>query len=246
MMGSVLHAFVDESGIVHMTPSSPDHFIMTAVVVRDTNLPRVASLLGQLRDDIRRPADQYLSFKDIRLHNDRLRVSDVIGKQSWLRTISVVVCKRHLQGSLPSIDHAYLFTFRMLLERLSWLAADHGEVATYTLAQINGLKIDKLRDYERRLRGMETTIQWDHLDPKGGKIDQPQRLEPLQLADLVASSTGRAFNGEKPWNYTEQAYLRNLSSRIYRKPGRPITSYGLKLHPSRDAVRAAYPWIPAL
>ena len=244
----MLHAFVDESGILQMSPSAPDHFILTAVVIRDRNMPRVPDLLETIRKDLRKPSGQYLSFKDIRSHNDRLRLSDLIGQQTWLRTISVVLCKRHLSGSLPSVDHSYLYTLRFLLERLSWLAQESGEVAAYTLAQINGLSIEKVREYESRLRalGSATTIRWQHLDPKGGQISQPQRLEPLQLADMVASSTGRAFNGEKPWNYTERAYLENLASRVYGQPNKKLTSYGLKLHPSREDVKAAYPWIAAL
>jgi hypothetical protein len=244
--GLVLNAYIDESGILNNSPTAPDHFIMAAVVWRDSNAERAHDVLSALRNDLRRPPGQYLSFKDIRPHNDRLRLSDVLGQQTWLKIVSVVVRKRHLPGNMPSIDHSYLYTLRYMLERLSWLAAEHDEICSYTLAQINSLELSKLREYENALRRRDTAINWQNLDAKGGSIDQPKRREELQLADLAASSIGRAFNGDKPWNYTEPAYVINLARRFYCKRGGRISSYGLKLHPARDEIGAAYPWIAAL
>jgi hypothetical protein len=40
---------------------------------------------------------------------------------------------------------------------------------------------------------------------------------------------------------TEMKYLQELSPRLHRKTGRPIISYGLKMHPWNDVTKAAYP-----
>jgi hypothetical protein len=58
MASPVLHAFIDEAGNRSVSPRSPDHFLMTAVVVADAHLPAMAAQLAQLRIDLRRrPGD---------------------------------------------------------------------------------------------------------------------------------------------------------------------------------------------
>jgi hypothetical protein len=159
---------------------------------------------------------------------------------------SVVVCKRYLTSSLPSEDHAYLFTLRFLLERLSWFARDRGDHLSYTLAAISRFQISKLRDYESRLvNDPLCQVHWASLDPHGGYINQPQRLELLQLADLAASGTYGAFEPD-PYGNTERRYVEAMAARLYRRPGGLLTSYGLKMHPWTPTTRAAYPWVAAL
>ena len=89
------------------------------------------------------------------------------------------------------------------------------------------------------------TIYWPALDPKGGKLDQPQRLEHLQLADVAASATFAGFDPDGFGN-TEPRYLQELAPRLYRRPPGALTTYGLKMHPWSATTRAAYPWVAAL
>ena len=93
----------------------------------------------------------------------------------------------------------------------------------------------------------DCAISWQHLDPSGGKIDQPQRLEALQLADLAASATGQAFEPDRFGN-TERRYLQEMAPSLWRRGSGEgnLTSYGLKMHPWSATTRAAYPWVAAL
>ncbi len=93
--------------------------------------------------------------------------------------------------------------------------------------------------YEARLKA-EAACQIK----RPGRIDQPQRVEELQLADLAASATAAAFEPD-PFGNTEPRYLRELAPRLYRHKGN-LTSYGLKMHPWNAATQTAYPWVHAL
>lgn len=240
----MLHAFIDESGVRGTSPTSSDHFVMSAVVFRDTDQGKATRLLVDLREELDRAPDQSLAWKHLRAHDQRLHASTKIGQQTWLRTSSVIVCKRELAGDFDS-DSRYLHTLRLLLERLSWLARDDKEVLHYTLAHIIRFKVAKLRAYEDQLRAQNTQIAWAALDPKGGKMIDPNGAEELQLADLVASGTAAAFEQDR-FGHTERRYLRKLSPCIYRRKTAPVSSYGLKMHPWRESTRAAYPWVAAL
>lgn len=137
-----------------------------------------------------------------------------------------------------------MFTFRLLLERLSWLAEDNASVLSYTLSHVRRFPLAKLREYEAKLRflGDETTIKWPHLDPAGGRLDNDTNVEQIQLADMAASATAEAFEPKEDGS-TDTRYLRQLVPRLYRHPNRALTSYGLKMHPWNDAAQAAYPWV---
>ncbi|MFK0024170.1 DUF3800 domain-containing protein [Streptomyces sp. NPDC090798] len=245
-----LHAFVDEAGQRSRSEKSSDHFVMSAVVVADGDLPQAAAFLAALRIDLRRRPGDVLHWQNFKSHTDRLHAAKFLAAQNWATVSSVVVCKRHLPagGARLDDDQAYLYTFRYLLERLSWLARDSGSILEYTLAHVVRFKMAKLRQYESILQAqdpMECRVAWKALDPRGGRIDQPSRVEMLQCADLAASATFAAFNDDRFGN-TEPRYLQELSPRLYRRGAAPLTSYGLKMHPANPSTKAAYPWVAAL
>ena len=141
-------------------------------------------------------------------------------------------------------DVAYLYTLRFLLERLSWIGRRYGGAVDYTLAHIVRFPIAKLRQYEARLRAEAGyKIGWNYIAGPGA-IDQPSRVEELQLADLTASAIAAAFEPDQYGN-TEKRYLEELAPRLYRHEGN-LTSYGLKMHPWAAPTQAAYPWVLAL
>jgi hypothetical protein len=221
---------------------------MSAVVCRDSNAHHLAAFLEDLRAGLGRRPGERLTWKNIKTHEQRMNAAGLIGGTTFIRTVSVVVCKRHLTPPIASTDVAYLFTLRFLLERLSWLGRRHTGVVHYTLSHVKHFRKTNLKTYERRLHEMggETEIDWRYIDPLGGRISNDRTTEGLQLADLVASATARAFepNQHGP---AEPSYLLELLPRIFRGPTpnsqNVLTSYGLKMHPWRDDVRPLYPWI---
>ena len=239
----MLYAYIDESGQRAMTPLSSAHFVLSAVVIRDSNIARVAELQAELRAALRRAPSHSLHWTQLRRVEDRMTAAMALGRMP-VTVASVVVFKRHLDERLPHEDLAYMFTFKLLLERLSWLAKREQERLDYTLAHVVRFPMFKLRQYEGKLRDDPGSINWFHI-AGAGKLDQPARIEQLQLADIAASATFRAFEPDATGT-CDAAYLRAFRNRLYRAEGRPITSYGLKFHPSTKVTRAAHPWVAAL
>ena len=226
-----------------MGKRASDHFVMSAVVVHDDDLPAVAAMLAQLRVDLGRRPGETLHWKNFKGHSPRLHAAQTLGATTPVIVSSVIVCKRFFSPAqaLPDEDLAYLFTLRFLLERLSWLARGKGCTLDFTLAQIVRFALPKLRDYESRLRTAPgCQIDWSRLDSHGGRIDQPSRIENLQLADIAASATFKAFEPDEFGN-TEDRYFMELVPRLYRRPPGKLTSYGLKMHPSGSRHSAPSP-----
>jgi hypothetical protein len=242
---SMLFAYIDESGTRDLNQVSSDHFVLSAVVLDPSDHSTLERDLLHLKQITGRRADHELSFKRLS-EDDRAKVTEYLGQVSWPIVISVVVCKRYLGNTLPNDTERYLYTLRFLMERLSWLARDKRKVLHYTLAHIKGMKIERLRGYESQLRAMETQIAWNFLSEAGGRLDQPKRLPGLQIADLIASSTGIAFNPSPRTGKVHREFFDPLTRHLYKSSRGKLLSYGLKMHPWNENTKAAYPWVAAL
>ncbi len=233
-----------------MTASSSDHFVLTAVLMPESHRPRAAHWLAELRKDLNRSPNAVLHWMKYPSHSHRLHASRRLGEQGFARVSAVVCCKRRLPKPKDfNQDHAYMYAFRMLLERMSWLAAERDMDLTYTLGHVKGFSLAKLREYEGRLRAMSSSqckIQWANV-AGNGRFDRPETEEMLQISDIAASSIGAAFNPDQ-FGHTEIRYVTNFRGRFYRgrDDAKHLTSYGLKMHPWNDSTKAAYPWVTAL
>lgn len=244
-------AYIDESGQRSRGGKSSPHFVMSALVVPDEKLSSASDFLMALKRDLRRQPGDVLHWKNYPAHADRLHASKSLASRADLfRVSSVVVCKEFLNPSPATFGHdaAYLYTFRFLLERLSWLVRAHDGELNYVLGHVVRFRTEQLREYEARLRAMgpnKCQIDWNFVTHKGGRIDQPSRVDMLQLADVVASAHGAAFNPDAYGN-TESRYVETLAPLIYCPKGKAITAYGMKMHPWNADTKAAYPWVAAL
>jgi hypothetical protein len=212
-----LCSFIDESGQLGHTAKASDHFVLSAIVCRDKNLRRLDTLLVDLREALGRRPSHRLTWKSLKKPAQRLMAAEMIEKATYLRTVSVVVCKRHLVPPLTDTKSSYLFTLRFLLERLSWLGRDNGTEVKWTVSHVKHLRRIDLGSYESKLRllGTATRIDWTYLDPYGGRISNDRTLESLQLADIVASATARAFESSASGS-ADKTYLYALLPRAYR------------------------------
>jgi Protein of unknown function (DUF3800) len=244
-----LRAYVDESGQRAATPASSPCFVLTAVVFAEERESDARQLLEQIRADLQRKPGDTLHWKNFKSHAHRVRASQLIGTAQWLTVSTVVVCKRHLGDDVRGLDEdkAYMYTFRLLLERLMWIAKRRQRPVDVTLAHVRRFPIAKLREYESRLRAVTAASDFDWSYIHGPcSIDQPSRVEFLQMADICASATAAAFNPDH-FSNTEERYVREFLSRFYRSGHPPrLISYGLKMHPWNASTQGAYPWVERL
>lgn len=244
-MQATFHAYIDESGQRGLSLKSSTHFIMSAVILDESQVQDFEEAFAALKVGTRRQPNQELTFKRL---NDQHRVfvSSEIGSFEKTTVISVVLCKRSLTDEFQDENRLYLFALRLLLERLSWFGQKHRGVVKYTLSHIIRFKKELLRRYEDILRDSITQIKWQYLDPKGGSLNVPKQVPQLQLADLVASSIGLAFNAPNLEKPTDAVHLENIYPRVWAPSPGKIHSYGLKFFPAPENVKTAYPEVAVL
>lgn len=234
-----IHAFIDEAGQRSNSPASSDHFNMSAVAWKEEWDAQARALLRDLRHDLGRQTGHQIHFVKLN-HHDRLLAAKKLGDSAANLTVATVtVCKRHLTPLAGFTDDmAYLWSLRLLLERLSWFARDQNRDLEYTMAHVVRFKKSKLRAYEQVLRNLpDCQVAWTHV-PKGGSLSTPGADERLQLADIASSATFQAFEPIK--GFTERRYLSELAPALYRRRGN-LLSYGFKVVP-RPGVGGTYEW----
>lgn len=250
-----LNAYIDESGDRGWQPrewtapgqrsGSSRIFAMTAVIVPAGSEGQLLQTWQAAAQAVgRRPGD-VMHWQSVRQHEQRRYLADVVAGMPNLQTISVVLCKQHLTNASAIRDAGYLYnwTFRLMIERLSWLGQRSGHVVTPTFAQVSGLITARLTLYINRLKRDTTFIEWPFLGPAG--IDTPANRRMLQVADCASGAVYAAFE-PGDLQYTEQSYLTAIKPRIWRRPGRPLWKDGLKYGPWPSAdCKAELPWLEA-
>ena len=137
----------------------------------------------------------------------------------------------------------YNYAIRRLLERVTWYVRDQGGETAITFAHVKRFPYAKLRDYLTILQLQPTTIVWDRI--KSVKIDQPNRVRLLQVADLAAGCLYSAMNADDYGDY-EPSYLLELAPRIYVRGAGHVKSYGMNVVGPPEHMDATYPWWPEL
>jgi hypothetical protein len=187
------YAYIDESGDRGWGGRSSDCFVLAAAILHASDTSTGRSLLAKLRSDLGKPAATVLHWTgNVRTHSQRKYASTQIGEFDRLTIATVAVHKPSFYGQGTGLsDHVRLYNYavRYLLERLSWFAKDSGRPLAPVFSHVKGFPYDALTLYLKLLEHMPTQIKWDALGKH--QLQQPSRIEPLQMADLIAGVSTR-------------------------------------------------------
>jgi Protein of unknown function (DUF3800) len=233
--------YIDEAGDRGRASGSSEHFVVSAVVVRDENDAAVREQLNTSKALLGFQPETVLHFRKLS-HSKKVKICQEIGGFSVGCIISTVVCKRRLEpfassglSYLSNPDPLYLWAVRLVLERISWFVRDDGGgSALVTFAHLTRFKAKNLHNYRKALRHSETSIHWSSFSNHPFRINAPDKIHLLQVADCTASAVFKAVEKD-PFGITERRYLAELRPVIYRYGTSPVTSYGLKVFPSNVA-----------
>lgn len=236
--------YVDEAGDRGISPASSKHFVVSAVVVADEHDTTVRAEHAKLVQTLGRHSGHVLHFRKL-THPQKVKAAQDIGGSAIATITSVIIHKGPLGKPLPAgsmahisrPDPMYLWALRLVLERVSWYVDEHGGTdAIVTFAHVRHFKAEKLHNYRRALElNSEVKIRHHVFTGHHFRIDSPDQMRLLQLADAAASSVFRAVEPDEYGN-TERRYLEDLSPTIYRRGSTKTTSYGLKVFPASECA----------
>jgi Protein of unknown function (DUF3800) len=230
--------YIDEAGDRGGADRSSRYFVVSALILDDASDAIARQELLCLKQVLRRKPSDTLHFRKL-THSQKVKACQEVANFSVQRFTSVVMCKKVLSTPLPDgglahisqPDPMYLWAIRLLLERISWFIRDSGGgTSTVTFAHLKRFKAAKLHDYREALCHSSTSIHWPSFEDHLFRLNTPNSVEMLQVADICASALFKAVEPDQYGN-TEPRYLTELRPIIYRDPRGRVTSYGLKVFP---------------
>jgi hypothetical protein len=233
--------YIDEAGDRGGTAGSSRYFVVSALIVDDKNDAPARQQLQGLKQTLGRKPSDTLHFRKL-THSQKIKACQEVANFSVQRFTSVIMCKHTLNAPFPDgglayisqPDPMYLWAIRLLLERISWFIRDSGGGAsTVTFAHLKRFPAQKLHDYRAALYHSTKSIHWPSFDEHPFRLNTPNSVEMLQVADICASALFKAVEPDQYGNI-EPRYLTELRPIIYRDSRGPVTSYGLKIFPDAE------------
>lgn len=234
--------YIDEAGDRGTTMGSSRYFVVAALIVDEQKDATARQELQLLKQALGRKSTDTLHFRKL-THPQKVKACQEISTFSVQTFTSVIVCKRTISTPFPGgglayisqPDPMYLWAIRLLLERVSWFIRDTcGGSCTVTFAHLKRFKAAKLHSYREALLYTPTSIHWPSFAGHRFRLDAPNAIAMLQVADVCASAVFRAVEPDQYGN-REPRYLTELRPIVYRRPGSAVTSYGLKVFPPSEA-----------
>lgn len=234
----MFRVYIDEAGDRGHHPASSTHFVVSAVIVPDAYDPVVRGQLTTLRTALGRQPGHTLHFRKL-THSQKVKACQDIAASSLATVTNVVMVKPRFAQAMPGggtpfikqADPMYLYAVRLLLERISWYVDEHGGgPAIVTFAHLTRFPAVKLHNYRQALSLSSTEIRWNAFAGHQWRINHPNTIDLLQLADATASALFKAVEPDQYGN-REDRYLRALAPKLYRRGTANVTSYGLKVFP---------------
>ena len=129
---------------------------------------------------------------------------------------------------------------RFLVERLTWLAEDHGRKVNLYFESRATTSYGSLQQYLRTVQeGAGSTIKAD-------RIGEVRPVSPTwkgaQLADFYVSAAAEALEPDLD-GYTEPDYFLRVRHQLYRHPKRSVLSYGFKVFPNEAVNFEKHGWL---
>jgi hypothetical protein len=233
--------YIDEAGDRGGNTRSSRYFVVSALIVDDPSDAIARQELLALKQTLGRRPSETLHFRKL-THSQKVKACQEVANFSVQRFTSVVLCKKTLNTPFPDgglayiaqPDPMYLWAIRLLLERISWFIRDSGGgTSTVTFAHLKRFPAAKLHNYRRALSHSAKSVHWPSFKDHRFRLNAPNTVEMLQVADICASALFKAVEPDQYGN-TEPRYLTELRPIIYRDPRGLVTSYGLKVFPDAE------------
>lgn len=241
------NAYIDEAGdegFVTVTipgRGSSEWFVVGAVIVPKENDLLLSHAVDDLRTLLNRPPSKPLHFRNLG-HNPRRAAMNRLGQYGF--TFSVVALWKPTQGgrTFPKPPYMYNWASRLLVERLTWYAAERGRKVNLFFSNRSSTSYAQLRTYIRALQ-KDPDCQ---IRPNTIKDFRPvnQQVKLIQVADFYASSAFMALEPDSFGN-SEEDYLMRVRHQLYRR-GNNLFSYGFKIWPTAGRDVRRYPWLAQL
>jgi len=229
-----IYAYIDESGDEGIGGKGTKWFIITALIANQREAAELGSTYHRIKQRINLGAEKILHWSELS-HLRKKAVTEELANNNF-SICSVLVDTQHqdIVNTSPKLKgrRLYFYTFRRLVERITWYCDDKGCKVRLYPENKGGIKYEELNGYLNYIQS-QPDCQIRKSCILGVKPKSKSQSNLLQLADCVCGVVQNAV--EHKYSVIEDSYLLTLKDKLYRRSGK-VFGYGLKFMPHKSAL----------
>lgn len=242
MSNKELNAYIDESGDEGFKEGASQWFIISSVVVNQTDDRDVARVINNIKTRLwQTQTTKPLHWVKLDHKKKRVTISE-LSKHNFI-LFSVALEKKYLDRKRFDSHYQtesrakfrwamYFYAAKLLIERICKYAEQQESRVNLTFENRSSISYSALRDYLTLMTVYpgpyrKPTIRQETIKSLEAENKQTRKL--LQVADICSGTMYDALQINQ-YGDIEDSYLLNLADKFYRVDGR-LWGYGLKLFP---------------
>lgn len=213
--------YIDEAGDLGANRGTK-WFVLTGVIVDKSEESKIRATLDGIKTKFNYKT---IHWRKIGEFNRRAYIATELAKYNFSYVNILFDTTKYDPAKMSSVDIAYNYLCKLLLERVSWYMHDTNRVGSIVLSSRGTSKDSSLVDY---IKNKLLTYQGNNIEKVfSGVCAKPaSSWDMLQLADVCATTM---FNWhELDWlGFITPCHARKLRGKLFKRYGK-IESYGIK------------------
>ena len=243
-----MYAYIDESGDEGTGGKGTKWFVITALITSQEEATVLGYTYQRIKQRINLGADKVLHWYELN-HSRRKAVIEELANNDF-SICSALVDTQHqdiVNTSLKLGGRLYFYTFRQLVERITWYCNSKGYKVRIYAENKGGIKYKELNGYLNYIQSQpDCEIRKGCI--LGVKPKAKTQSNLVQLADCVCGAVYNAV--EHKYGVIEDSYLLMLKDKLYRRDGK-VFGYGIKFMPHKSKLipqilSGTYKWLNSI
>lgn len=241
-----MYAYIDEAGDDGIGGKGTKWFVVTAMIANQENASALGYAYQRIRQRIDLHVNKPLHWSELS-HLRKKAIIEELVKYNF-SICSVLVDTQHpdIVNTSPKLKgrRLYFYTFRRLVERITWYCDDKGYKVRLYPENKAGIRYEELKGYLDYIqRQPDCEIRKDCILEVKPKSKTQSNL--LQLADCVCGALYNAV--EYKYGVIEDSYLLMLKEKLYKHDNK-LFGYGIKFMPHKSTLipqllSGTYEWL---
>jgi len=241
-----MYAYIDESGDEGIGGKGTKWFVITALIANQEAATVLGYTYHRMKQRINLGADKVLHWSELSHPRKKAVAEELVNNDFAICSVLVDTQHPDIVNTNPRLKgrRLYFYTFRRLIERITWYCDDKGYKVRLYPENKGGIKYEELNGYLNYIQSQpDCEIRKGCI--LGVKPKAKSQSNLIQLADCVCGAVHDAV--EYKYGVIEDSYLLMLKDKLYRRSGK-VSSYGLKFMPHKSTLipqllAGTYKWL---
>ena len=242
-----MYAYIDESGDEGVGGKGTKWFVITALIVSQEEATALGHTYHRIKQRINLGTDKVLHWSELSHPRKKAVVEELANHDFSICSVLVDTQHQDIVNTSLKGKRLYFYTFRRLVERITWYCDDKGYQVRIYAENKGGISYDELNVYLNYVQSQpDCEIRKGCI--LGVKPKAKTQSNLVQLADSVCGAVQNAV--EYKYGVIEDTHLLMLKDKLYRRDGK-VFGYGIKFMPHKSklipqSLIETYKWLNSI